>query len=225
MQFKFNKKEKKEPVPLSVPLSIEERISLARLSSWIFTGIASFFLVLNFFFILTLFQMGNRLTVLVQLITFARDSDTLVIPDDLNEHIASLDLVNEAFVRTYIKKRHEVIPDKMELARRWGRQGEVYFLSSPSVYVQFMNRKSLEDKVNAAAPDGPVAVDIKKVTRAGSQNWVVEFDLIKKTGEINTIIASLKLVNNPQRIVYRSWFNNPVGATIIEYKAYPKKNV
>lgn len=224
MQFKFRRKKETESAP-SLPMSIEERIHLARFSSWVFTGIGSFFLILNFFFILTLYQMGARLTVLVQLITFARDSDTLVIPDDLNEKIASLDLVNEALVRAYITKRYEVLPDKLEMMRRWGGFGEVYYLSAPAVFRQFLGKRKLEDKVNAAVPNGPMAVDIKKVSRAGSQNWVVEFDLIKKTGEVETYIASLRLVNYPQRIVYRSWFNNPVGATVVEYRAYPKKNV
>ena len=224
MQFKFRRKKETESAP-SLPMSIEERIHLARFSSWVFTGIGSFFLILNFFFILTLYQMGARLTVLVQLITFARDSDTLVIPDDLNEKIASLDLVNEALVRAYITKRYEVLPDKLEMLRRWAGFGEVYYLSAPTVFRQFLGKRKLEDKVNAAVPNGPIAVDIKKVSRAGSQNWVVEFDLIKKTGEVETYIASLRLVNYPQRIVYRSWFNNPVGATVVEYRAYPKKNV
>ena len=226
MLFKFaRKKSPTDKSAPSVPMSIEERIRLAQFSSWVFTGIGSFFLVLNFFFILTLYQMGNRLTVLVQLITFARDSETLVIPDDLNERIASLDLVNEAIVRAYITKRYEVVPDKLEMMRRWSGRGEIYYLSSRPVYQQFLNRKKLDDKVNTAVSGGPVAVDIKKVSRAGSQNWIVEFDMMKSSGEIETIIASLRLVNNPGRIVYRPWFNNPVGATVVEYKAYPKKNV
>ena len=111
------------------------------------------------------------------------------------------------------------------MMRRWGGFGEVYYLSAPAVFRQFLGKRNVEDKVNAAVPNGPMAVDIKKITRAGSQNWVVEFDLIKNTGEVETYIASLRLVNYPQRIVYRSWFNNPVGATIVEYRAYPKKNV
>lgn len=224
MQFKFRRKKEIESAP-SLPMSIEERIHLARFSSWVFTGIGVFFLILNFFFILTLYQMGSRLTVLSQLITFTQDSNKLIISDDLNEKIASLDLVNEALVRAYITKRYEVLPDKLEMMRRWGGFGEVYYLSAPAVFRRFLGKKDLEDKVTKAVPSGPRAVDIKEITRAGSQNWVVEFDLINNMGETETFIASLRLVNDPRRIVYRSWFNNPVGATVVEYKAYPKKNV
>ncbi len=225
MLFKSRKNEEMIDSVSSTLASVEERVQLARFSSWVFTGIGAFLLAVNFLFILTLYQMGSRLSVLVQLITFTRNSDTLVIPDDLNEKIASLDLVNEALVRAYIKKRYEIVPDKLEMMRRWGGRGEVYYLSAPNIYRQFMGKSGLEDKVNLAAPNGPVAVDIKKITRAGSYNWVVEFDIFRNTGETETMIASLKLVNNPRRIVYRQWFNNPVGATVTEYKAYPKKNI
>ncbi len=224
--FKFNKKNETENVKVSFEqLNVKERIRLARYASWIFTGVASFFLVLNFFFILTLYQMGSRLTVLVQLVTFPSHSNNVVFSEDLNENITSLNLINEALVRSYITKRYEIIADQVEMLWRWSPYGEVFLLSVPNIYFQFIGNRKLKEKVDMALSYAPVSVDIEKVSRSGAQNWIVEFNLIQKSGAVESLVASLRLVNDPSRIVYLPWFNNPVGATIIEYKSYPKKNM
>ena len=169
--------------------------------------------------------MGSRLTVLVQLVTFPSHSNNVVFSEDLNENITSLNLINEALVRSYITKRYEIIADQVEMLWRWSPYGEVFLLSVPNIYFQFIGNRKLKEKVDMALSYAPVSVDIEKVSRSGARNWIVEFNLIQKSGAVESLVASLRLVNDPSRIVYLPWFNNPVGATIIEYKSYPKKNM
>ncbi len=200
---------------MSIPVSSEERIARARFISWIFTGIASFFLTVNFFFILTLLQMAGRLQVLVQLFMFTQSSEELVIPDVLNQNVAAVDLLNEAMVRLYVTNRHMLIPDPQEMTRRWGVGGELYFLSSWPLYIQFV--PDLKEKV--ATVTAAVDVDIHRVSRIGP-NWQVEFDMIAGGRRI-PYIATLRLENYPERAVYSYGFNNPLGATIVDYSFYP----
>lgn len=202
---------------MGTKVSSEERVARARLISWIFTGIATFFLIVNFFFILTLLQMAGRLQVLVQLFMFTQSSKELVIPDALNEDVAAIDLLNEAMVRQYVTYRHMLIPDPQEMMRRWGIGGELYFLSSWPLYIQFV--PNLEEKVGSVS--GAVDVDITKVSRIG-RNWQVEFDMVTG-GRRLPYIASLRLENYPERAVYTYGFNNPLGATVVEYSFYPRE--
>ena len=69
----------------------EEQVKVARTTSRFFTGLACVFLVFNFLFILTLYQMGNRLQVLAQLFVFLQSSQNLVLPEALNGKVSMLD--------------------------------------------------------------------------------------------------------------------------------------
>lgn len=198
----------------------EDRLSLARFSAFVFTGIASVLLFFNFLFILTLYQMGERLSVLVQPLTFTRDSDSVVIADDLNKNVASLDLINEAMVRHYIETRYTTIPDYRAMVYRWG--GEMALMSSDSVYRNFLGRDA-EQKIEQAAKSSPTVVHIKDVQKAGA-NWAVEFDLLSDNGQVGTYVASLKTQNNMSRCFFGDGFINPIGTVVVEYKAFPKKN-
>ena len=103
------------------------------------------------------------------------------------------------------------------MTRRWGIGGELYFLSSWPLYIQFV--PNLEEKVGSVS--GAVDVDITKVSRIG-RNWQVEFDMVTG-GRRLPYIASLRLENYPERAVYTYGFNNPLGATVVEYSFYPRE--
>lgn len=207
-------------------VSSEERIERARHISWIFTGIAYFFLAINFLFILTMLQMGHRLTVLVQLFTFSQTSKNLVISDALDQDVASLDLLNEAMIRLYVINRHATLPDYTEMQRRFLYGGPIQLLSSPYVYYQLSKDGNLETYLSSAAQSAPRDVVINKVNKIGN-NWQVEFDVVANVPgntQRRTYIASMRVENYPSRAVWLPWFNNPVGTTIVEYNFYPKEN-
>lgn len=207
--------------------SIESRVSMGRISSLFFTGLGFLLVSITFFLVLTLFQVGQRLTVLVQpLQKVLQSSQSLVVNEDFNKNLSSLKLVHETLVRNYVIKRNMVIPDKIEMMKRWGGFGDIFLMSSPSVFYTFVG-KDLKGKVSRALNNGSVFVDIQKVeqiiprTLSGVENWSVVFNLIYANGFVARHTASLVLVNMPSRVLFRPHFNNPVGALVIKYEDYP----
>lgn len=205
----------------------EQRVKEARLTSWIFTGVAGFFLIVNFLFILTLYQMGNRLKILSQLFVFLSGSPNLVLPEAINKDISRRDFLNEVLIRDFITMRHSFIKDETEMKRRWLGNTTLKLLWNPVQYRRFVG-KDPQEKVSAEMGRQVNAeVDIRKVTRTtrDGNNWQVEFDIIYAdgSGRVETFIATLRTGNYPSQVYYSPRFNNPLGLGIVDYVFTPKK--
>ena len=201
----------------------EEQVKVARTTSRFFTGLACVFLVFNFLFILTLYQMGNRLQVLAQLFVFLQSSQNLVLPEALNGKVSMRDFLNEVLIRDFITNRHAFVKDEAEMRRRWGGRGPLALMWAPALYRQFIG-KDFNEKISNSVQSLPNAeVDIRKVSQTkDGLNWTVEFDILTQE-KTETYIASLRIGNYPVLVYYSPSFNNPLGMGISEYSFFPKK--
>ena len=206
----------------------EDRVHIARATSRFFTGLACAFLALNFLFILTLYQMGNRLQILAQLFVFLQSSKNLVLPEALKGTVSMRDFLNEVIIRDFIMNRHSFVRDEEEMMRRWGPGGPVSRVLAPKLYRDFVGpQKQLKTSIKKDTQSLPnVGVDIRKVTHTKDGfNWTVEFDIITEENETKTetYIASLRVGNYPVLVYYSPTFNNPIGLGVSEYSFFPKK--
>ena len=212
---------------LSLSEIAEQKVKEARFTSWFFTGLACFFLVVNFLFILTLYQMAGRLKILSQLFVFLSGSPNLVLPEAINGDISRIDFLNEVLIRDFVSMRHGFVKDVAEMRRRWMGNTTLRRLWNPGQYAKFLGEDP-DNEINQAVQKKPnVEVDIRKVTRMtkDGNNWQVEFDMIYAdgTGKLETYIATLRTGNYPSQVYYGPRFNNPLGLGIIDYVFTPKE--
>lgn len=205
----------------------EQKVKEARFTSWFFTGLACVFLLINFLFILTLYQMGSRLKILSQLFVFLSGSPNLVLPEAINGDISRIDFLNEVLIRDFVSMRHGFVKDEPEMRRRWMGNTTLRRLWNPSQYAKFLGKDPYDKIAGAVQSYSNVEVDIRKVTRTtkDGNNWQVEFDMIYAdgTGKVETYIATLRTGNYPSQVYYGPRFNNPLGLGIIDYVFTPKE--
>ena len=130
-------------------------------------------------------------------------------------------LIDEMLVRFYVENRYFYVPDRAELAYRYGRTGPVARLSTPRIYNTFLKGKGnyLED---AQTNPETISVDIWRVARRDNV-FYVDFDVYRfmdgRAGLRNTRRATIKIGHNwARRDIRRSDFANPYGFYVMSYE-------
>ncbi len=152
------------------------------------------FWILTFFITVTLFQAALQIRVVAQVVQNL-EKGFILFSDDL-VRAAPLDVVDrrrldEMFVRYYLDMRYSVIPDAMEMERRWGERGVVAALSVPAVYKILGSQ--LSPNFEKFETVNPRVVDILKMERKGMR-FTVDLD-------IYTFNGSTSWLKEPRRVV------------------------
>lgn len=206
---------------INLKIDMTDRIKVARIKSFL----AMFFACISFFIslilVMTLFQMGGKVTVMSQLFSTTRGTDSMVYNDILNNNVGDRNLLEKAFVIKYIEEKNFVIPDSPEMQRRWGPLGKLSLMSHPAVFRPVYRYD--DDRVKDMEDVLPQHADnIQILSRAGN-DWRVQFDLWThtQTGSYRRRQeATLHLESysgRRQTIATQGYFYNPLGLTVTSY--------
>ena len=207
---------------IQVVISPEDKIRRARFISWIFMGCASLFLFLNLLLILTMYQMGGRLTVMTQLFnTRTRGTETLVLNDILNLDVGNLDVLEKAFIHRFVEERNFQIPDRLEMMRRWGPNGTLALTTHPSEFSPVYSKD--DERIKKAMEAFPTHADNIRIDSRVGHAWNVSFDLwthtptgsTKQEKKFNIVVDFLP--NYVQKIAKPDSFYNPLGMVVTDY--------
>ena len=188
-------------------------------------GLSVVLMAICIFFVMTLANMAPQIKVMPQL--FREDAMTanqFVEATAINSKVPLKEkkLIDEMLIRFYVENRHFYVPDRGELAYRYGPRGPIARLSTPRIYHAFVKGKGnyLENVQNN--PD-TVTVDIVAVKRRDNV-FYVDFDIYRFTDGrqafSGTRRATIKIDHN-QRFGDRSFifrdFVNPYGFYVKSY--------
>ena len=123
------------------------------------------------------------------------------------------DLLEQMIVRYYVEMRYTIIPDPVEMLRRWGAGGTIRLLSSSQLYSAFVAKEAnlerlKENKITQT-------VDIKEVRKMRHGVYRVSFDLYTRGADgmrrRGPIIVSLVYRYSNRYRFFSSGFSNPLG--------------
>lgn len=207
---------------LSVLAAVTEaRIKRARVYSWVCMGLAISSLFLNVLLVMTMWQMGSKLTVMTQLFNTPRGTDSMVLTDVLNRDLGDLDLLQKAFVHRFIEEFSFTIPDKKEMLRRWGPRSTLSSMSVSRVWRPVY--KESDDRIKALEDAFPTHADNINIISHIGKSWSGEFDLWTHTKNGMTKQKkrfSLDLGfarNRAQKVARPGYYYNPLGIVVTKY--------
>ena len=203
----------------------EARVKRARVCSWIFMSLAIVSLFFNVLLVVTMLQMGSKLTVMTQLFNTTRGTSSLVLSDVLNHNLGDLELLQKAFVHRYIEERNFVIPDKTEMWRRWGPLSTLSLMSGRGVWTPVY--KEGDDRLKALDDALPTHADNIRIISHVGNSWLVEFDLwthgkngmTKQKMKFSLDIGYNR--NRMQKVAPAGYYYNPLGMVITRYHYVP----
>ena len=211
---------------VDVVVSLEDRINRARIVSWIFMGLTAVSLFFNVLLVLTMFQMGSRLTVMTQLFNWSGDTQELVLSDIFNKNLGDLSTLKNAVVRRFIEERNFQIPDEKEMLRRWGPAGTLAFLYAQWTPVVSKDDDKIKDVLEAL----PTHADNIQIMSSHNNVVNVNFDLWThaKKGSFKTkkqaTIHLAFLPGRVQQVATPGFYYNPLGLTVVHYSVGDVKN-
>ena len=173
--------------------------------------------ILTFFITVTLLQASTQVRVLANVVQIA-DKGFISFKDDFTQFVPlnamSPNLIDEMLVRYYLDMRYSLLPDKLEMERRWGEKGVVAYLSTASAYRDFQEPalylKTVEDM-------RPRVVDIVSISRQGNY-YDVAMDLYEYEGsrgwKKQTKNLWVYFTYVPARAYLGKSFSNPKGFVV-----------
>ena len=195
----------------------------SRFSLKFLMGLSIVLMAICVILVITLSEMAPEVHVIPQL--FRKDpmmanqfvEATVISP---NVRPKESKLIDEMLIRFYVENRYFYIPDLGELAYRYGRNGPIARLSTPSIYFAFVKSKGnyLENVQNNR---GTVSVDIWRINRRDNV-FYVDFDIYRMTEGRQafggTKRATIKIDHNwNRRNMNRRDFVNPYGFYVKSY--------
>lgn len=182
--------------------------------------IASVFLGINLFLILTLLQITPRLKVVAQVLTVTpMNSGQFLQVEPFNQETSDKKLIDEMLIRFYMDSRHNSFGDKLEMTYRWGKGGPVHRLSSPKVYNEFAG--NFKEKINAASKQkSTTSIRIMNITIRQNNIYDIEFEKYKLTKGV----LESRRKNAVLKVAYSSQYKslgrlpiNPYGMYVVYY--------
>ena len=211
-----------------VVISAEDRIRKAQLISRVFMVIAGFSLFLSLLLVLTMYQMGSKVTVMTQLFNMrTRGSQSMVMSDIMNKSVDNLDILEKAFIRRFIEEKHFQIPDKWEMLRRWGAQGTLALITTPKIFPRARSKD--DERVKEVVDQFPTHADNIQIQSRVGRNWVVWFDLWTHTAKGSTKQAKIAnivldyLPSYAQKVATEGRYYNPLGMVVVGYNVNDRK--
>ncbi|MBP5534083.1 MAG: hypothetical protein J6Y03_01075 [Alphaproteobacteria bacterium] len=203
----------------------EARVKRAQIFSWVFMSLAILSLAFNVLLVVTMLQKGGELAVMTQLFNITRGTNSLVLSDVLNDNLGNLELLQKAFVHRYIEERNFVIPDKLEMWRRWGPRSTLSLMSGRGVWAPVYrdNDERLKDLDDAF----PMHADNIRIISHVGNSWLVEFDLWTH-GKNGMTKQKMKFTldvgfyrSRKQTVAIPGYYYNPLGMVVTRYHYEP----
>ena len=170
--------------------------------------------------------MGGRVTVMPQLFNMRnRGTQVMVLEDILDKNLGNIDLLEKAFVHRYIEEKNFLLPDQMELLRRWGPAGPLALMSAGRVFTPVRSKD--DDRIKEAIEKHPMHADNIQIrsrvrTQVGRE-YNVSFDLWthapngstkqRKTAHLVINYAS----SRAQKVATPGYYFNPMGMIVTDY--------
>lgn len=188
-------------------------------------------LSLSFFLCATLviFRLAPEIVVEPLLITTQTDSENMVRYEPISQKMPSIQQFTEMYIKQYVIFRNTVINDMEEMRTRWGPGGIVNYLSSPTVYHEFVgkNEKSI-NKMFSNDYSSEVRIDSVQKESENSPAWYVNFTVYNLSrnhiGESGALVlktvryrASITPKYYPDRRAIYARIVNPLGFTVVKY--------
>ncbi len=206
---------------VKVVITLEERIKKARYLSWAFMSVAIVSLFFNLLLVLTMVQMGSRVTVMTQLFNTTRGTKTLVLTDTLNQNLGDLDLLEQAFVRRFIEERNFLIQHSKEMQRRWGPYGDLALMTTSRIWRPVYRYD--DERIKKLDETFPTHADNINIESRVGHNWKVNFDLWSHTQQgmvRRPKTANVRVAFSParaQKVAYPGYYYNPLGMVVVDY--------
>lgn len=138
--------------------------------------------IVTFFITVTLLQAVLQVRVTAQ-VAQAAERGFISFSDDFTQfvplNVANLEKIDEALVRYYLEMRYAIIPDEVEMERRWGPRGMVAFLSTPRAYRAFKEPSQYLEKIESMRPR---VVDIISLKREKDLRYSAVIDVYEYDG-------------------------------------------
>lgn len=178
---------------------------------------------------LVIFRLAPEIIVQPLLIISQDNSDNMVRYEPITKNMQSLKKFTELYIRQYIIMRNSVVNDEQEMQTRWGPGGIIHYLSTPSVYNDFVgaNAKKVE-KMFDANFSREVRIDSINKVSENSPAWTVEFTVYSLSNKSvdNSGALTLKTMRMkasitpkfiPERVAIFPRLINPLGFTVMKY--------
>ena len=203
-------------------MSSKKIFSILPLKFWM--GLSIVLMAICIIFVMTLSKMAPEVQVMPQL--FRRDAmsaNQFIEATAINPRVRVKEsrLIDEMLVRFYVENRHFYVPDRSELAYRYGRLGPIARLSTRGIYNAFLKSKGNYLETAQNNPE-TVSVDILDVRRRDNV-FYVDFDIYRfadgRQAFAGTKQATVKIGHNwNRRDILRRDFANPYGFYVMFYE-------
>lgn len=202
---------------------IEKRVKRAKLLSEIMMGLAVFNCFCSVILVTTMYQMGNRMTVLSQLFNTTRGTDTMFYSSALDSRVENIRSLEWAFVQKYIEEKVFSIPDPKEMYRRWGVYGNLSTMSHRRVWRP--TYKDSDEKLKNIDMTLPVhAENIRYISDLG-HHWTALYDECTQNqgGNISCVPKRVNIeirffANKRQFAPYPGIYYNPFGMAVYHWQ-------
>lgn len=182
--------------------------------------IASVFIGINLFLILTLLQITPKLKIIAQILTEnPMNTSQFIQVEPFNQNTSDKKLVDETLIRFYMDTRHNAFKDNPEMMYRWGKGGPLHRLSSSKVYNDFA--ANLKEKIKAVTErNATTSINIVNISVRQNNIYDIEFDkytLVKGVLNVKRKNAVLKVAYSPQYKTMGTFPINPYGMYVVYY--------
>ena len=188
-------------------------------------------LSLSFFLCATLviFRLAPEIIVEPLLITTQTDSENMMRYEPISEKMPSSRQFTEMYIKQYVILRNTVVNDMDEMRTRWGPGGIVNYLSSPTVYKEFVGKNAhAVNKMFSNDYSSEVRIDSIQKESENSPAWYVNFTVYNLSrnhiGESGALVlktlryrASVTPKYYPERRAIYARIVNPLGFTVVKY--------
>ena len=190
-------------------------------------GLALLSMMLNFFIVLTLWQISPKLEIISQIVfQDALTSRQGVIAEPFDANMMDKDKINEMLIRYYLSNRYSVFPDYDEMAHRWGPNGILDRLSTDNVHYAFAQDAYGQLEEIDKNPQTS-SVSIRKMSRLDN-TWTIELEVFtfdQRTGQVSSRVYDVVLETavDPAYAFFNIDFINPYGLQIVDFRKKKKK--
>jgi type IV secretion system protein VirB8 len=193
-------------------------------------AVAGISLALNCVMAVAITQLLPLYKVVPLFVTFSDKAEQVVSIQPPNASMNSLEILTDANVRDYVLGRHTISDDPQETISRWG--GKIHVMSTPQVYDAFL-KETQPIYTSMKEHNFTRSIRIISVLKIVPGLYRVEWEATDRRigagladgGEDKHLyVSELRIANLPISVRYEDRFLNPLGFTVTNYSAAPKKS-
>ncbi len=163
------------------------------------------------------------------LLTFQDKNEQIVNVDPIT-NLPDKDLITEALIRQYVTQRNTMTSDLEDMAKRWGPEGPIKWMSSDIVYTDFYSKTGADALEQIRTKGLTREIEIFSVNKLSKDVWQAEIETRDMVPEASsptvsrwTILLRVDYFLD-SRVKYSLRLKNPLGFTVREYSIKPSSN-